>query len=724
MAILKSTLVNGDLTVTGSLNVQGNLTYVGVDNLRVKDKQIELNTDAEGTAASTGLNANQAGIVIRGARNTQNVDDDASILYDSSDDTLVVNKTIKGTVASANNAASADKVAKKLIVTVTNESGSVNTVEFDGSEAGTVSVDLSGLQNQINSLIGGAGSVKSQIDSAINALNSDVTATATGTAAKDGVFVLQGVKIDESAGKLTSATPTAVEVEKAGAAAAVKTALIGEDTDTKDSATIKGAKKYADSLADNYAKASHKHEIGDVNGLQAALDGKAAKTHTHAIADVTGLQGELDKKQNNLTDTQLLAVNSGITADKVRGYDAHVADTDIHVTTTDKEKWNAAEQKAKDYADGLAKNYDAAGTAAGLNSAMDVRVKKLEAIDHNALAASASAAAVAQVVADAPADFDTLKEVADWIQNDTTGAAALQTDVAGLKTKVSTLESASHTHDNKAELDKIAEGDKAKWDGHVANADIHVTADQKAAWTAKQDALANATTLATITDTQVRNWDDAAAKAHEHTNKTVLDGITTEKVSAWDGAVSAARVSSVDGKSGALTLKGSSTKLGDVNLSISDGGQISAAIVPDSFDAFGSADAAKNAAITDAATKYQTKGNYEIAGAAATVKSEVIGANGDAADKDTIYGAKKYADTVVNTLSGSVATTDAAQDTKIANIEKSITGIQNNYVKKEGDTMTGDLTMPRSGNKGIVFGDMKIVWNSTDNAIEFIPTTA
>lgn len=218
-------------------------------------------------------------------------------------------------------------------------------------------------------------------------------------------------------------------------------------------------------------------------------------------------------------------------------------------------------------------------------------------------AASAAADAVAAVVAGADSDFDTLKEVADWIKSDTTGAAALQTDVAGLKTKVSTLESASHTHTNKAELDKIADGDKAKWDSHVANADIHVTAEQKTAWTAKQDALANANVLAAITSTQVTDWDDAAAKAHEHANKTVLDGITADKVAAWDGAVSAAGVSSVGGKAGALTLKGGSATLGDVNLSISDTGEISAAIVPDSFDAKGAADTALNdaKAYTDAA---------------------------------------------------------------------------------------------------------------------------
>ena len=218
-------------------------------------------------------------------------------------------------------------------------------------------------------------------------------------------------------------------------------------------------------------------------------------------------------------------------------------------------------------------------------------------------AASAAADAVAAVVAGADSDFDTLREVADWIKSDTTGAAALQTDVAGLKTKVSTLESASHTHTNKAELDKIADGDKAKWDTHVANADIHVTAEQKTTWSAKQDALANANVLAAITSTQVTNWDDAFTKVHEHANKTVLDGITAEKVAAWDGAVSAAGVSSVGGKAGALTLKGGSATLGDVNLSISDTGEISAAIVPDSFDAKGAAATALNdaKAYTDAA---------------------------------------------------------------------------------------------------------------------------
>lgn len=43
---------------------------------------------------------------------------------------------------------------------------------------------------------------------------------------------------------------------------------------------------------------------------------------------------------SNFVDTSNPAVSSGITATKVTSYDSHIADTDIHVTTADKTKWN------------------------------------------------------------------------------------------------------------------------------------------------------------------------------------------------------------------------------------------------------------------------------------------------------------------------------------------------------------------------------------------------
>ena len=90
--------------------------------------------------------------------------------------------------------------------------------------------------------------------------------------------------------------------------------------------------------------------------------------------------------------------------------------------------------------------------------------------------------------------------------------------LAQLHADVQTAIGKVHTHTNKAELDKIATGDKAKWDAAEQKAHEHE----------------NKTILDAISQGKVDAWDGAVAKQHEHTNKTVLDGITAAKVSDWD----------------------------------------------------------------------------------------------------------------------------------------------------------------------------------------------
>lgn len=772
MAILKSTVVNGDLTVTGSLNVQGDLTYVGVKNLRVKDHQIELNANDEGSASLAG--ANEAGIVIRGAQNTQKNPNskEASILYNHTNDSLVINKTIEGTVSNATTAASANKVAQKLTVNVTDKTGTVETV-FDGSEAKTVDVNLKELQDQIDSLTGeGAGSVATQINNAINDLNSTVTAKATGTAAKDGVFVLQEVKIDEGAGKLTSATPKAVEVEKAGAAAAAKTDLIGTDDDTANSATIKGAKKYADSLAGNYAKASHKHEIGDVNGLQGALDGKAAKLHTHATSEITGLDTALAGKQDNLSEAQLKAVDSGVTAAKVTGYDKHVADKNIHVTTADKDKWNAAEDNAKAYADGLASNYDAAGAAAtaetNAKKYTDDEIKKLGSaakknVLEGAIADSTSEDLVtaAQVKAyaagvvgamhfrGAVGSTDEIKNPAsgdiclvgtkeyvyngtEWVlfgdesAYDTKGTAAqalkdAKTYADGLNTamdgRVGALEAIDHNayvaadattlESAKTYADELAAG-KADTSHKHAITDV----------TGLQDALAGKAAVD-------HNHDDVYSKlGHTHAiaNVTGLqdaldakqDDLSADQLNAVNSGITSAKVSDYDAHVADTTIHvttADKTKWNAAEANAKKHADEKVAELKNTVDSL-SADVLKGVA----AGKYvsvsaKSDNSQTISVTTKDVASASDTANGLALAADV----KKYVDDK-----------NALQDAEINKIKDGTT-LDDRYVNADGDTMTGKLTMnaadiemSNNGTNGIVFGNMKIVWNSTDSAIEFV----
>jgi predicted nucleic acid-binding Zn-ribbon protein len=93
--------------------------------------------------------------------------------------------------------------------------------------------------------------------------------------------------------------------------------------------------------------------------------------------------------------------------------------------------------------------------------------------------------------------------------------SAAKTYADGLNTdmdaRVDALEAIDHDHANKAELDLIASGDKAKWDG-------------------------------------------AAAIAHEHGNKTVIDGITADNITTWNTVTSKAAQADLTAVSDRVTV--------------------------------------------------------------------------------------------------------------------------------------------------------------------------
>ena len=156
---------------------------------------------------------------------------------------------------------------------------------------------------------------------------------------------------------------------------------------------------------------------------------------------------------------------------------------------------------------------------------------------------AAITAKVAEIVADAPEDFDTLKEMSDWISQHEDSAAAMNSAIQQNATDISDLES--------GKVDKV-EGKSLISDTEIERLagvknydDTGVKTDISTLNTNKVDKVDGKSLISDSEITRlasVDNYDDTTIKqrvttnetnismlkndSHTHTNKTVLDGIT------------------------------------------------------------------------------------------------------------------------------------------------------------------------------------------------------
>ena len=119
--------------------------------------------------------------------------------------------------------------------------------------------------------------------------------------------------------------------------------VIGSDSEKLSSSDVGAA-----ALSNNYNDLDNLPTIPTVNDavLTIQKNGVDVETFTaNASSNVTA-NITVPTKTSDLTndsdfvDTSNSAVSSGITSAKVTSYDTHIADTDIHVTTADKNRWN------------------------------------------------------------------------------------------------------------------------------------------------------------------------------------------------------------------------------------------------------------------------------------------------------------------------------------------------------------------------------------------------
>ena len=237
--------------------------------------------------------------------------------------------------------------------------------------------------------------------------------------------------------------------------------------------------------------------IEDVNTLTGAVTDseKVVATAINQIIESVGLDENCNSLlPGNISLTDAVSALSGSSH-------THTNKNVLDGITAEKvAAWEAAEANASAYTDSAITALNLAETYA--KKEVETKISTLIGEDKDKSIRSVAAEEVAKIVDSADTRYDTLKEIADWIINDTTGSAQMANDISALKaisadTRLVKLEGKSHSHSNKDLLD-------------------------------------------TYTQTEA-NLADAVAKKHEHTNKAVLDGITDVKVAAWDGALEAAK---------------------------------------------------------------------------------------------------------------------------------------------------------------------------------------
>lgn len=369
-------------------------------------------------------------------------------------------------------------------------------------------------------------------DAAIQAAQKAADDAAAAASVADGKAVAAQGDVD-ALETYVGTIPETAEATNIVAYVQEKTAGIATDTALeKLTGRVAQAETDIDNIEKDYLKAADKTELeGKIGTVQTAVDtekSRAEGIESGLRTDVDDIKGDYLKAadktelQGNI-DTVAGAVErltNGVSAEEVDGVNdliQYVKDHGTEVTGMQEDISDNADAIA-----GVAGRMDTAeGKITALEGAVATKVEQ-EAYDTKIAALESADAGQVERIAALEAKFggadgsveDQIADAKTEAVSEATAAAATDAtnkanaaeknakDYAdgldeAMNERVEALEAIDHDHSNKAELDLIATGDKAKWDA-------------------------------------------AAAIAHEHGNKTVLDGITAENITTWNTVTSKA----------------------------------------------------------------------------------------------------------------------------------------------------------------------------------------
>ena len=376
-----------------------------------------------------------------------------------------------------------------------------------------------------------SSAVQASLSKADSAVQSVAEGTANGTISVDGANVAVHGLQDGAYATVESLNNTAK-----GYATAVKTELIGTDTDEASASTFVGARKYADSVSataksEAIASAQDKIEALDVTDEAVAkkfvsavseTDGKITVSRRELVADdvpnlgiskIDGLQNALDAKQDELVFNTAYDSSTNKVAtmtDVGNAKDALVGtDIDTKASNTIKgaklyadDKASSALNDAKAYADGLVTG----------DSGITKRVDALDAkVDTAGKVSEAISTAKNEAITEAGANADTKISTA-------------KTEILGEANYAQTVKSAYELAGKKATLaEAVAEIEKKDY---ATKAQAQGYAD------AKDTAIADAKKAGTDAQSAVNALSNKVGSIPSGSQATTVVGYVDEKVGA------------------------------------------------------------------------------------------------------------------------------------------------------------------------------------------------
>ena len=411
-----------------------------------------------------------------------------------------------------------------------------------------------------------SSAVQASLNKADSAVQSVTEGTANGTISVDGANVAVHGLQDGAYATVASLNNTAQ-----GYATAVKTELIGTDTDEASASTFVGARKYADSVSataksEAIASAQDKIEALDVTDEAVAkkfvsavseTDGKITVSRRELVADdvpnlgiskIDGLQNALDAKQDELVFNTAYDSSTNKVAtmtDVGNAKDALVGtDIDTKASNTIKgaklyadDKASSALNDAKAYADGLVTG----------DSGITKRVDALDAkVDTTGKVSEAIATAKNEAITEAGANADTKISTA-------------KTEILGEANYAQTVKSAYELAGTKATLEEVV--------AEIEKKNYATKTEAQGYANAKDAAIADAKKAGTDAQSAVNALSNKVGSIPESSKATTVVGYVDEKVGAIPDYSVSVTSSTVEGLAKRYTIHQDATGL-DVNIDI------------------------------------------------------------------------------------------------------------------------------------------------------------